>query len=95
MGRVRYAEDAQRDLEDIAEVIAEQAPEKALRFLDAIESQCQQIAEHQRMGRARDELDPGIRSLPFERYLILYYPIDDGIDVARILHMARDIEALF
>jgi plasmid stabilization system protein ParE len=31
----------------------------------------------------------------FENYLILYRPIKGGIDVARVLHGARDIERLF
>jgi len=34
------------------------------------------------------------RSLPIERYVVLNYPFADGVDIARILHTARDIEAL-
>jgi len=47
------------------------------------------------MGRARVELAPGVRSLPFGRYVIFYLPLHDGIDVVRVLHSARDIEAIF
>jgi toxin ParE1/3/4 len=47
------------------------------------------------MGRARDELAEGVRSFPTGRYVIFYIPIDDGIDMVRILHSARDIDALF
>ena len=47
------------------------------------------------MGRSRDELSPDVRSLPFGRYVILYLPLADGIDVVRVLHSARDIEAIF
>ena len=31
----------------------------------------------------------------FENYLIFYRPIEDGIEVLRVLHGARDIEGLF
>ncbi len=31
----------------------------------------------------------------FENFLIFYRPIDDGIEVIRVLHGARDIESLF
>jgi toxin ParE1/3/4 len=47
------------------------------------------------MGRARDEIEQGLRSFPFGRYVIFYMPSDDGIDVVRVLHSARDIDAVF
>jgi toxin ParE1/3/4 len=47
------------------------------------------------MGRARDELAADLRSFPFWRYVIFSEPIDDGIDVVRVLHSARDINAVF
>ena len=47
------------------------------------------------MGRARDELAADLRSFPFARYVIFYEPIEDGIDVVRVLHSARDIDAAF
>lgn len=47
------------------------------------------------MGRAREELAASLRSFPFGRYVIFYVPIEDGIDVVRVLHSARDIDAIF
>lgn len=47
------------------------------------------------MGRARPELATGVRSFPFGRYVIFYAPLDDGIDVVRVLHGARDIDGIF
>jgi toxin ParE1/3/4 len=47
------------------------------------------------MGQARDELAPRVRSLPFGRYVIFYQPLDDGIDVVRVLHAARDVHSQF
>jgi toxin ParE1/3/4 len=32
---------------------------------------------------------------PFGRYVVFYAPIEDGIDVVRVLHSARDIDAVF
>ena len=37
----------------------------------------------------------GLRSLPLGNYIIFYRPIDDGIEVVRILHGARDLPPLF
>ncbi|MBK7236335.1 MAG: type II toxin-antitoxin system RelE/ParE family toxin [Sterolibacteriaceae bacterium] len=47
------------------------------------------------MGRARDKLSPGLRSLPFGRFVIFYESIDGGIDVVCLLHSARDGDAQF
>jgi len=47
------------------------------------------------MGRARDELVPGVRCFPVGRYVVFYVPLDDGIDIVRVLHGARDIDAVF
>jgi toxin ParE1/3/4 len=43
------------------------------------------------MGRKVGELAPNLRSLPVGSYLIFYRPIDDGIQLIRVLHGARDI----
>jgi toxin ParE1/3/4 len=47
------------------------------------------------LGRTRDELLAGLRSLPFERYMIFYVALEDGIDVVRVLHSERDVDAQF
>ena len=45
--------------------------------------------------RAETNSPPDVRSFPFGRYVIFYEPIEDGIDVVRVLHSARDIDAVF
>ena len=45
--------------------------------------------------RSRDELAPGVRSLAFGRYVVFFEPLQDGIDVVRVLHGTRDIDANF
>lgn len=47
------------------------------------------------MGRAREELAAHLRSFAFGRYVIFYTSLHDGIDVVRVLHSARDIDAAF
>lgn len=53
------------------------------------------LATQPMMGRARDELSPALRSMRFGRCVIFYQPLNDGIDVVRVLHSARDIDAVF
>lgn len=47
------------------------------------------------MGRMREILSAGLRSFPVGRYVIFYRPLQDGIDVVRVLHGTRDLEAVF
>jgi len=43
------------------------------------------------MGRKVEELAPNLRSFPIGSYLIFYRPVEDGIELIRVLHGARDI----
>jgi toxin ParE1/3/4 len=64
------------------------------RWVDELDKQLQLLATQPLMGRARDELSPGLRSLPFGRYVIFYLPLHGGVDVVRLLHAARDADAV-
>ena len=47
------------------------------------------------MGRSRSELAPDLRSFPFEAYVIFYRPLDNGVEIVRVIHGSRNIESLF
>ncbi|MGH7989069.1 MAG: type II toxin-antitoxin system RelE/ParE family toxin [Limisphaerales bacterium] len=47
------------------------------------------------LGREREELLPRLRSFPVSRYVIFYRPMENGIEVVRVLHGARDFPPLF
>ena len=47
------------------------------------------------MGKAVDSIAPGIRFIPTGNYLIFYRVVTDGVEIARILHGARDIGTEF
>ena len=65
------------------------------RFMQRLDEEFELIATQPRMGRIRDDLQLGLRSQPFDKYLILYRPSGEGIEVARVIHAARDVESLF
>lgn len=86
---------AETDIVEIWNYIADDSVAAADRWVDRLDEQFRVLAMQPAMGRARDELAPGVRSLPFGRYVIFYVPLDDGIDVVRVLHGARDIDAVY
>jgi toxin ParE1/3/4 len=65
------------------------------RWVDKLDEKFALWATQPLMGRSRDELAPGLRSFAFGRYVVFYEPLADGIDVVRVLHGARDIDANF
>jgi toxin ParE1/3/4 len=83
------------DILEIWDYIADDSLDAADRWIDRLDVQFQLLATQPLMGRARPELEQALRSFPFGRYGIFYAPLADGIDVVRVLHGARDIDALF
>jgi toxin ParE1/3/4 len=95
MPRVTRRPLAEADILEIWDYIADDSLAAADRWVDRLDEQFRLLAAQPMMGRARDELAPGVRSFPFGRYVVFYVPLDDGIDVVRVLHGARDIDAVF
>jgi len=92
---------ARQDVLEIASYIAADNLDAAERFLDAAEQTFALLASMPLMGRACEFRSPQAQGLRmwrvhgFERYLIFYRPSEDGVDVVRVLHAARDLESLF
>ena len=82
------------DVLDIWDHIADDNMAAADRWVDDLDAAFNRLATQPMMGRARPEIAPDLRSLPFKRYVIYYLPLHDGIDVVRILHSARDLDGL-
>ncbi len=81
---------AERDLDEIWSYVAEDArPTTADRLIDAIIDRFDLLVEQPRMGRARPEFGPGVRSFPVKGYVV-YYRHEDELLVARVLHGRRD-----
>jgi toxin ParE1/3/4 len=95
MPRVTRRPLAEADIIEIWEYIAEDSLAAADRWVDHLDEQLRLLAGQPMMGRARGELAPAVRSFPFGRYVVFYAPLDDGIDVVRVLHGARDIDAVY
>ncbi len=53
------------------------------------------MADFPNMGVSREELKTALRSQPVGNYLIFYFPLEDGVDIIRVLHGSRDMARLF
>ncbi len=80
---------------NIWQFIAEDSDDQADAFIDLIDQKFQLLAQQSGLGRRREELAEGLRSFPVGRYVISYLPVPGGVQIVRVLHGARDIEAAF
>ena len=96
MPRAIILPSAEADLAEIWEYIARDSPRNADRFIHRIYQTCQNtLASNPPIGRTREELSPTLRSLVVQDYVIFYRPIEDGVEVIRVIHGRRDIGELF
>jgi toxin ParE1/3/4 len=95
MPRVLRRPRANDDIAEIWDFIAEDSLAAADGFVERLDREFRLLASQPMMGRARDELAPGLRSMPFMRYVVFYEPVREGIIVVRVIHSARDIGAHF
>jgi toxin ParE1/3/4 len=65
------------------------------RWIERMHQAFERLAQFPLMGRERSELAPHLRSFPSGSYVIFYRRLDDGIEIIRVLHGARDIDAIF
>ena len=92
---------ANRDLIDCFVYIGGDSEESAMRFLRAADETFLELARMPGMGVATSFTDSRDRDLRrwrvrgFENFLIFYRPMEDGIEVIRVLHGAREMERLF
>ncbi len=82
------------DLADIWAFIANDSVKHADRFAALIDREFRALARQPQMGRSRPELAIDLRSFPVGRYVIFYVPTPRGVEIARVLHGARDIESV-
>jgi toxin ParE1/3/4 len=95
MNRYRVTEDARNDLNEIWLYIAEDNEIAANRFIRALVARFPMLASRPEMGRERKELPGKLRSHAFGNYIIFYRRTQSGIEIARVLHGARDLPPLF
>lgn len=95
MKEPRITPQAEADLVEVWHYVANGGAERADAFIDKVFKQCQRLAQFPGMGRARDSLAPNLRSFPVKPFVIFYRPMDDTVEIIRVLFGARDMESIF
>lgn len=94
-----YAPEALSDLISAAQYLDEKSGSTTAgdRLFEIATQTCDHIARLPSIGKQRDDLEPGLRSFPLDRfpYLILYRILVEDVEIARILHERMDIAEEF
>lgn len=91
----RLATPANADLEEIWRYIAEDDPVAADHLIDLLHEKFSLLTAYPHIGRSCDAFATGLRRIPAVNYIVFYRVAPDHIEIARVLHGARDIEAIF
>ncbi len=100
-GRIEIRPQAYVDLAEIAEFLAKTSPAAARRFLLAAEATFDWLSINSGAGAIygfEHALATDVRAWRVQRFknhLIFYREVSRGIQVVRVLHGARDIDAIF
>ena len=94
MNEPRLTKQAEADLDALWDYIASKDPDAADRLVDAVLEGSRMHVRFPNIGQSRDELRPGLRCFIASPYVVFYRPMEDTIEVLRILHGARDMSSL-
>ncbi len=84
------------DLQDIyLFTIDEWGEKQAEKYLNEIYAVFDRLTQHHSIGRSRDELEAGLRSIPIGAHVIFFMLWQSDIAIVRVLHGARDVESVF
>jgi plasmid stabilization system protein ParE len=98
VSRALFLAEALQDLRDIRRyiIVESRSIRVAQDFTARLRQRCHDLADLPgTLGRARDDLAPGLRSLAWRDYVILFRYVAGGVQAVRLLHGARDLPTLF
>lgn len=95
VNKFELAESAKSDLKEIWTYLAQLNTNAADKILRGLKKKFQLLAENPKLGRIQNDFLLNLRSFPYKDYTIFYLPTEDGVEIYRVLHGARNIEDLF
>ena len=88
--------EADRDLDEIFDYTNQEfGVDQAIKYLIDFEIVFESLCSNPRLGRPRDEVRKGLRSVSKERHTVFYKIMKDRVWIVRVLHGSRDIHKFF
>ena|ERR1700730_17629867 len=94
--RLIWSENANKDLMSIWQYgVEEWSEEIAEKHLFEIEHMCGRLIETPMLGKSRDEIIAGMKSIAVRPHVVFYDLSKGAIEIVRILHQRIDVEGAF
>ena len=92
--RIVWAPKAREDLLNVWRYFAQVAsPDIADKLLRDIRLVADRLGERPLLGRAREEVMPGLRSVRAHPYAVFYRAKNGSVEIVRVLHERRNLSA--
>jgi toxin ParE1/3/4 len=83
------------DLEDIADWVAQDSPERALKLVREIRAEFREIAQNPLHYQLRPEIGEDARLAVIGRYVVLFWIDGDLVRFERVVYGGRDLPAMY
>ena len=97
MPQANWSDSAREDLKEIGRYVGRQQhrPSTAAKIMREMGDHCDHLARFPQSGTVRPDLGDDIRVTSYKRWVILFRPVEDGIEVLRAIDGSRDLPTLF
>lgn len=93
--KVRLTPEAETDLEGIGDRIAERNAARAVTYVRELRERCLRVGDLPHARPPRPQWGEGIRITIHGNYAIVHRVRDETVQILRVVHGARDLDALF
>jgi toxin ParE1/3/4 len=92
--RLTYTWQAEEDLAAMFAWFASTNRARARDVLRGIEERCEALLDFPMLGRARDDIKQGLRTLPIARGTVVYRLLEDEVEIVRVFPKGSDFERI-
>lgn len=92
---LQFTAAARNDIEETWRYVGEFGADVAEKLIRQIIEKCETLSMNSKIGRKRNDLILNLRQFPFKNYNIYYFPIENGVEIYRVLHSSRDNIQIF
>lgn len=89
--KIVFSPESRQDLREIFRYIADDNLDAAIGFVRRLKQRCIDLAPMPNVGRQRQEIAEGYRSVTEGDYVIFYVVGDDSVEIVRVIHSKRDL----
>lgn len=93
MAEYRYSLQAEADADEIAAfTVRRWDVMQAAKYIGGLETLCQELADGHGVGRACDDVSPGLSRIDYVSHVVFYRQKPYGVRIVRILHQRQLLE---